>query len=1127
MNLLQIKVFIAAVYELFCARNSFADPAVAEPLKFKGWTKIASLRVLAHAAIFLACMAIPVVAIQIISMQKAYAAPSPPVISPLTGVFSATQTVSITAEPTAVIHYTTDGSAPTTASPVYGGSFIVATNTTVKAIAELASESSTVSVSFIQIDASANSVPRTNMQLWLKADNGVELGSGQSVAKWYDNSAGHNMAFQNNASDQPSLVNNAINLLPVVNFSGSSQFLQVGSGFSNLNASTIFVVYRPTAVAGGGARLMEFGNGPAVDNVNVNLVTSTSAQFQMVLNGNPSTLTAADSVTLNQYQLLGTGRVALDASASIFTNGELKAKGPMTSSNPFVRNTNFIGKSASSTMFYQGDIAELLVYDAVLSQSNREAVEAYLFNKYQFAVHAPRISPDRGVFAGAQLVSIASPGIGAVIRYTLDGSEPNASSPIYSSAFTVNSSTTVKAKAFVSYGESATASAYLQIDPNVSHVVQTTNMLAWYKADNGISVESGKVSKWIDMTSYKNDASQLATANRPDYISSGPNALPAIGFDGTNQYLNLPAGFNDLNGASIVIVGKPATDVAANARLLDLGNAPVNSNVFIAMPDQSSFSFHVYSGANDSSVSASAVTSGQYQILEAFNEGAGTTESFLYRNGSFSGKDNTHTPLFAARTACSIGSGAGGSSQFFKGEIAEIFIFRRPLTTSERKGIEGYLMNRYAIVGPAPENSPASAVFPTKGNGPFSISPTMQPIAVSSPDYNATIVYTLDGTEPTPASQVYTAPILLPENALLKTMAVRPYGNSAVSLPCYVQFAHAAAGLARDGMQFWFKSDYGVSQTAGNVSRLNDMSGSGKNAAQSATANQVVIEEDKLNGNAILRFNGSSSFMQLPSGFVQFSGGLTALVVIKPENSGNGRIFSIGNGSGGDNIVLSSAGADATLSISQGLTNSSLTASASLNQSRYQLLEAIQSASTATIKVNGRSKASGAVNNGLNKERTLNVIGSDASGTADYFQGKIAEIVMYNRALSPDELSNAEAYLINKYQLNSLEPQAPVLSMNSGTLPEPAMLVISAPADCKIHYTQDGSEPDISSPVYSAPLQISFSQTVKAACEREGIVGPSSTAEYTLNGTKWPRAKTSDSELLDFSIKLPLITFPE
>jgi PKD repeat protein/ribosomal protein L40E len=65
-------------------------------------------------------------------------------------------------------------------------------------------------------------------------------------------------------------------------------------------------------------------------------------------------------------------------------------------------------------------------------------------------VATPTFSPSGGTYSSAQSVSISCGTSGATIRYTTDGSEPTASSATYSSAISVSSTTTIKAKAFKS-----------------------------------------------------------------------------------------------------------------------------------------------------------------------------------------------------------------------------------------------------------------------------------------------------------------------------------------------------------------------------------------------------------------------------------------------------------------------------------------------------------------------------------------------------------------------------------------------------------------------------------------------------------------------------------------------------
>jgi len=63
-------------------------------------------------------------------------------------------------------------------------------------------------------------------------------------------------------------------------------------------------------------------------------------------------------------------------------------------------------------------------------------------------VSAPVITPNEGFYYEPQTVSITCTDAEAVIRYTTDGTTPTENSPVYSTPFSVTSTTTVKAKAW-------------------------------------------------------------------------------------------------------------------------------------------------------------------------------------------------------------------------------------------------------------------------------------------------------------------------------------------------------------------------------------------------------------------------------------------------------------------------------------------------------------------------------------------------------------------------------------------------------------------------------------------------------------------------------------------------------
>ncbi|MCB5286384.1 MAG: formylglycine-generating enzyme family protein [Candidatus Cloacimonetes bacterium] len=79
-------------------------------------------------------------------------------------------------------------------------------------------------------------------------------------------------------------------------------------------------------------------------------------------------------------------------------------------------------------------------------------------------VAIPVFTPVAGTYVSSQTVSISCATADATIRYTTNGSEPNESSPVYSTPLTVASTTTLKAKAYkAQWSASETATALYTI----------------------------------------------------------------------------------------------------------------------------------------------------------------------------------------------------------------------------------------------------------------------------------------------------------------------------------------------------------------------------------------------------------------------------------------------------------------------------------------------------------------------------------------------------------------------------------------------------------------------------------------------------------------------------------------
>jgi hypothetical protein len=158
-------------------------------------------------------------------------------------------------------------------------------------------------------------------------------------------------------------------------------------------------------------------------------------------------------------------------------------------------------------------------------------------------VATPSISPDGGAFSGPASVSLSTATAGAVIHYTLDGTEPSLDSPLYATPLIVSGSVTVKAKAFESgMTESATATAafsstallsgqaqalFVRTDPNTQgnwkgaygvdgHLVVGDSAPASYPAYAQVSPGTPGQYLWSDSTP---DVRALQKANASDRVA--------------------------------------------------------------------------------------------------------------------------------------------------------------------------------------------------------------------------------------------------------------------------------------------------------------------------------------------------------------------------------------------------------------------------------------------------------------------------------------------------------------------------------------------------------------------------------------------------------------------------------
>ncbi len=224
-----------------------------------------------------------------------------------------------------------------------------------------------------------------NLKLWLKADAGVTQTAG-SVSGWNDQSGNLNHAQQPLAAQQPLLVANQLNGRPVLRFDGTDDFLAAASSPTLANTgdiSSFFVVkfddfdtYR-TVWAKTEAHLPRSTDFYTQPGTGLPLIyRGGAAEVQNVVSG--------AALTAGEFAVVGFDMAGTDVHH--FLNGALTGGGTITAALQDTGKPLLIGQRDDAVTRTKGDVAEIVIYNSALSDTDRAQVVTYLGKKYGIPV---------------------------------------------------------------------------------------------------------------------------------------------------------------------------------------------------------------------------------------------------------------------------------------------------------------------------------------------------------------------------------------------------------------------------------------------------------------------------------------------------------------------------------------------------------------------------------------------------------------------------------------------------------------------------------------------------------------------------------------------------------------------
>jgi Chitobiase/beta-hexosaminidase C-terminal domain/Concanavalin A-like lectin/glucanases superfamily/Fn3 associated len=944
------------------------------------------------------------------------------------------------------------------------------------------------------------SVPQrsSSLLMWLRSDVGVQY-SGASVSGWLDQSGNGFNASQTNSSNQPTLntSDSQANNLPSLGFNGSSSYLSLPNAGLNLTTGcSIFIVANPTTLSTD-KRLIEFAT--STSNQALVYEDSTKPSFYVENAGTAEQLIGTNALSTGAYQIVeaiqnGSGN------ANLYATGMSNGSGTVNLWTTATPTSSLIGSSLaghSTTFNFNGNIAEILVYSGAVSAGTRQSIEQYLIGKYSLGgsppmLAAPTLTPQYAVAATTQTVTITPPP-GAVAYYSIN----SGANTLYTGTFTITTTQTVRGAASISayavqpgFQTSPTIAGTIQIDSGASTVLQASPQL-WLRADNGVTTSGGSnVTSWADISGNNNTATG-APGTQPTWLSEAINGLPAVSFtSASTQYLSLPAGFSSFNGATILAVLQPTT-LSTGQHFIDLGNGGASNDIrFEENNSSGSLYFAIYNGTTNGDISSSStLVAGTTGIATAVQNGSGT--GTLFYNGAQVGSGSLNNPNSVSRSNNYIGrwAGSGSSTYCFNGEIAELIVFNTVLSPTQLEAIQGYLSTRWGLPAIPPLVTPSAGTY----SSPQTVTMSAYP--------NAQIRYTVDGSVPNIGSTLYTGPFSVLTSTVVQAIAVANYqSSSVVTVPILIN----SMGIPTSGLSAWLRADYATSDGK----TWFDWSGNG-NTCTWLPSSYSPYPPSLVNGLPAILTNSFTTWQFAQT--IKLSSGYSLFVVNVPTPETNNPATILDFVSGTPEIYLAIPGNSYTNQLytyNSSTSNGSVQYTDTTKGGNTEVLEALQSASSATIYSEGVQAAQGALPNSTLSAATA-YLGSRANYNNGSYRGYIFEVLLYSRQVTASERAAIENYLLTRYRIPGA-PATPMFSIPAGTsLTAPSQVQISAQPGQVIRATTNGSIPTTSTPPLTGPLQVNFTQTIQAISDSGYAQSPVSSATYTLDPTKWPAPSTS------------------
>lgn len=235
----------------------------------------------------------------------------------------------------------------------------------------------------------------SDLSVWLDADD-TSFSNNDAVSTWTNKGSGNNTT-QSDSNKRPLFKTNLLNGKPGIDFDGTNDFLQISSLALDTYIS-VFIVAKTTTAK---PFLVEHSaNSNSADGFF--FYGDTNSPYN-VRRTNGNNYRGSDdwfgSEAAQAALVIDAISSAPNPMGKVYKNGTLQADGAISSaggnslSDTSVTDTFNIFSRNGVLFFSDGNLHELIIYNAPLSTTNREKVEGYLAHKWGLTANLPNNHP--------------------------------------------------------------------------------------------------------------------------------------------------------------------------------------------------------------------------------------------------------------------------------------------------------------------------------------------------------------------------------------------------------------------------------------------------------------------------------------------------------------------------------------------------------------------------------------------------------------------------------------------------------------------------------------------------------------------------------------------------------------